>query len=508
MVRANDGCGHRQRRQGLGLAAGQFSIVIINYDVLAKHRKRIDKTEWDLLIVDEVHYSKNPKAARTKALFGHKTQAKGDIKQTAIKATRKLYLTGTPIVNRPVELWPLLQVADPNGLGKNFFAFARKYCAAHQTRYGWDFSGASNLESLQQQLRAKLMVRRLKQDVLKDLPAKRRQVIELPANGSADVIAVERQIYDSHKSYIEELEARLLEAERECDQDLIDDIRSEMTVFNKTAFGEMSKARHETALAKVPELIKHLETALESGPVVCFGWHLDVIAEIADAFPGRSVVLTGQTPMEQRQAAVDAFQAGDVDLFVGNIKAAGVGLTLTRSSHVVFAELDWVPGNLSQAEDRCHRIGQRDSVLVQHLVLEDSVDAEMIAQLIVKQEVIERAMDREPEQQDTVATPQTAVKADPRTTTIEVKPDPKDAAADALTAGQIEAIHIGLRSIAGVCDGADARDDQGFNKFDTRLGKELASRPELSPRQALFGQRLCVTYQRQLPADLVATIKG
>lgn len=115
---------------------------------------------------------------------------------------------------------------------------------------------------------------------------------------------------------------------------------------------------------------------------------------IAEAFGEQAVTVTGDTPLPARQAAVDRFQSDPTCLlFVGNMRAAGVGLTLTAASHVVFAELDWTPSNVSQAEDRCHRIGQRDHVLVQHLVLDGSLDATMAHTLIAKQAVMDAALD-------------------------------------------------------------------------------------------------------------------
>ena len=90
---------------------------------------------------------------------------------------------------------------------------------------------------------------------------------------------------------------------------------------------------------------------------------------------------------------MDTFQAGKADVFIGTIGAAGVGITLTKASHVVFAELDWVPGNMSQAEDRCHRIGQDNSVLVQHLVVDGSIDARLAKVLVKKQKVLDKTLD-------------------------------------------------------------------------------------------------------------------
>lgn len=484
---------------------GEFDVLVMNYDILAKHRERVDAHTWDLLISDESHLLKNPKSQRTQAVLGK--VSKGQRVKAPITARKKVFLTGTPIVNRPLELWPLVEALDPADMGRNFFYFAKRYCNATLNRWGWDFSGASNLDELQRRLREKFLVRRLKADVLVDLPAKRRQVIEIPANGAAGAVAEEMRVWNSHKELIADLEQRLadLRAQEAYDLDLgILDVEEMLAArlgqAKKTAFTEMAKVRHATALAKVPHVIEHLEAALEEGPVVCFAHHKDVVEAIKAGFPGKVVALTGETPMAERQANVDAFQAGAVDLFIGNIQTAGVGITLTRSAHVVFAELDWTPGNLSQAEDRCHRIGQVESVLVQHLVLEGSLDAEMSQKLIEKQAVIDKALDTPTAE---VSFGRTVTEVD-----IELKPDVIAQQAALLSPEQVLAIHTGLRMLAGVCDGARSLDGSGFNRFDTNIGKSLAAQSTLSPKQALYGAKLVVKYGKQLPADLVTIAKG
>ena len=321
-------------------------IVIINYDVLTKHAAELHARQWGIVIIDEAHYIKNPKAKRTKAAI-------------EIKADRKLLLTGTPIPNRPIELQPLAGYLEP-GLFGDFFKFAHRYADAFHGRWGWDFSGASNLSELQERLRSSILVRRLKADVLDELPSKQRQVIVLDG---AD--------------YIEELRLeRLAEAALE-------------TTSPRIRFEELSEVRHRLAVAKVPAILDHVRGV--DHPVVIFAHHKDVVRALADELD--AVTLTGDHSTEERQAAVESFQRGDVQYFIGTIGAAGVGIRLTRSSLGVFAELDWVPGNLSQSEDRCHRIGQNDSVLVQHLVVDESIDARQVELVVEKQGVLDASLD-------------------------------------------------------------------------------------------------------------------
>lgn len=463
-------------------------VVIINYDLASKHAAALRATEWDLVIVDEAHYLKTPEAKRTVAILGRK-QSKKHEAVAPIPARRKVFLTGTPIPNRPVEGW---WAAEQLGVMSNFFAFAKRYCAAKQNRWGWDFTGSSNLAELQEKLRASGMIRRLKADVLKDLPAKRRCVIELPANGAAKVVKAEADAWADHEATIDALRVAVELAKASEDPN---DYREAVLKLNKAtqvAFTDMSKRRHDTAVAKVPYVVEHLRGIIEQGrKVVCFAHHKDVVDAIMAEFPD-AVKVTGDVSMADRQAAVDRFQNDPTCLlFVGNIQAAGVGLTLTASSHVVFAELDWVPGNVTQAEDRCHRIGQTDSVLIEHLVLEGSMDARMATALIAKQSVITAALDELPEQPMPAPTRERGC-----TEEISRKQIVKEAAE--LGPDAIAEIHSKLRMLAGVCDGARELDGAGFNRFDSAIGKSLAMAHSLTQKQAALGARLVNKYRRQL----------
>lgn len=491
----------------IGIANGKLpetDVVIVNYDVLKKHREALAAVAWDLAIVDEAHYCKNSKAQRTQH-----TQA------VCALARRRVLLTGTPIANRPVELFPLLQIADPEawdpagkrkgveqpaGSGCGFFRFAKRYCNAHQTSAGnrmvWDFSGASNLPELQERLRATCMIRRLKSEVLTDLPAKRRQVIELA--GGEEAVDEERSAWARHEEALEGLRVQVELSRADEDPASYAAAVDRLRAGSQLAFTEIARARHATALAKVDAALEHVENALESSAkVVLFAHHKDLIAKLSAGLAQFSpVVLTGDTEMADRQAAVDRFQTDPAcRVFLGSITAAGVGLTLTAAAHVVFAELDWVPGNVSQAEDRCHRIGQRSSVLVQHLVLSGSLDARMARILVAKQDVADRALDRlAPEASNEPVIPAG------ETAATEGRRAALEAAAAKLTPLNILAIHDALQRLAGLCDGASTEDGMGFAKIDVRIGHSLARAARLTPKQAALGQRLVRKYRRQLGA--------
>ena len=392
-------------------------VVIINYDVLTKHAKALQSRTWDMVIMDEVHKIKNPKAKRT-------------VVAVSIKAKRKVLLTGTPITNRPIELQPIAGYLDPESFG-NFFYFAKKYAGAYKGRFGWDFSGSSNLDELQRRLRQSFMIRRKKDEVLKDLPAKVRQVIVLPSKGYTQELTKE---FDALSDAVEE------------------------TSFEEVSFEKMSEVRHEMALAKVNDVVDHLMDLEHQ--VVVMAHHKDVVQGIKEGLEavGKTVVtLTGDCNQAHRQNSVDTFQAGKADVFIGTIGAAGVGITLTKASHVVFAELDWVPGNMSQAEDRCHRIGQEDSVLVQSISIND---------LAVGVKEVEKMFHNK--------------KLAPLSNEI------------------VEAMRSCAAYLASRCDGALAEDGQGYNGLDSRFGKSIAQQLVWTPAVQHAAKKMLKKYREQL----------
>ncbi len=355
---------------------------------------------WDVMVIDEAHYIKNPASRRSQV-----------VSALAKKAKRVLLLSGTPIENRPIELWPLVKIACPEewdkpgaafpviapaqktshpGEGPGFWEFAKRYCDLKRTYYSssrggrksaWDFSGASNLEELNRRLRETCMVRRLKRDVLTELPPKFRQLVVLEGKKTDDSDLCPELTEDNYEQSVKALRA------------------------NRVAFEEWSKRRHEQALAKVDAAYQFIEDALASndgGKIIVFCHHLDVAEKLLwmlrDSGGIHAVTLTGKSTKADKDAAIRAFQGDNTcRVIVGTIGAMGVGFTLTAASHVIFVELDPVPGRVTQAEDRAHRIGQKESVLVQHLVTDGSLCARMAKILVKKQDVISQAIDLEGE---------------------------------------------------------------------------------------------------------------
>jgi superfamily II DNA or RNA helicase len=480
---------------------GYADITIINYDIVSKHAETLRSQQWDMIIADEAHYMKSPDAKRTQAVVGY--EKKGKVIQTPIEARRAMFLTGTPIPNRPIEGWPLFHYLAPDEF-RSFFGYAKRYAAAHQNGYGWDFSGSANLPELQDKLRSTIMVRRLKADVLTELPAKRRSIIEIPANGASHAVEAESRAWEAQEATMLAMRTRVELAKASADPNDYADAVAALKAAATAAFAELAKLRHATAVAKIPYVVEHVKDLIEDGKkVVVFGHHHDVIEALAKEFGSACMTIYGPTSMADRQAAVDRFQSDPTCLVaIGSFGPMGTGLTLTAASTVVFAELDWVPGTITQAEDRCHRIGQKDMVLAQHLVLEGSLDARMASILVAKQEVIAAALDDVTEQ----AAPVIPSQERERAATESLTRAKIEEAAAKLTAAQIEAIHEALRVIAGYCDGARELDGAGFSKVDVQIGHSLAACCALSPRQAVLGAKLVKKYRRQVPDGLLAAV--
>ena len=369
-----------------------------------------------------------------------------------------------------------------------------RYCGFSRNRYGCDTSGATNLDELQEVLRRSVMIRRLKSDVLTELPAKTRQIIEIePDEKTQRFIDAELDGASKKESVYEELKAEIEIAKTKSE----DEYRNAVTRLRQAmsvSFEELSRLRHDTAVAKIPFVIEYLKERFEEvEKIIVFAWHRDVIDAICSAFPGEAVHLTGSDKQEDRQAAVDGFQSDPkIKLFVGSITAAGVGLTLTAASLVIFVELDWVPGNITQAEDRAHRIGQKDAVTVQHLVLNGSIDSKMAKTLIAKQEIIEKALDIPESAEEPVSHVEQPATASLSRQKIEQE-------ALGITSEEILQIHADIKYLAGMDgDFAHTQNGVGFNKIDTRIGHDLAGMFTLTAKQAVLARKILKKYSRQL----------
>lgn len=468
-------------------------IVIINYEILKKHMTALRSKNFDLLIVDEAHFIKSPDAQRTKAV-------------AALRASRKIALTGTPALNRPIELYPIISLL----MGKEapqYWTFARTFCGAKKGPFGMDVRGCSNPFKLQQMLRSTIMVRRLKKDVLKELPPKQRQIIELPPTGKIRMILdMERQIWAPHEETIAALRLRRDEAELADDDETFQEMAKAISKQIAIGFTEMAKIRVELSLHKAPLIAAHLNDVMHGNQdkFIVFFHHKQALHLLAEEMrEHKPLVITGDVPVQERNQLVEAFQGNpEHRLIIGTIGAMGTGVTLTASSTVIMAELDWRPGILAQAEDRAHRIGQRDSVLCQYFLFEDSVDSKMISGIIHKMENLGRCLDGSGKVETEAKT-----QAQPKKRSSGDKEWKTSIAA--ITPELSGSVLAALKLLASMdTDMARFKNNKGFSRFDAGIGHRLASKECLPRNEAAFALHLLRKYHRQLPRELALSLWG
>lgn len=359
-------------------------FTIINFDILKNFHTLIDKKTnpeeieikrqlseagYDLCIIDEAHYLKNNDSIRGKIIV--ELSVKYNIPKVWL-------LTGTPVANRPMDFFNLLKIIK-SPIAENWLHYAKRYCEGKKffrtlkngkKRQIWLTDGASNLDELASKTK-NIILRRLKKDVL-DMPDK--------------VITPMHHLLDSKQqtqyNYLWEdyiIAKKLLGKKvREEQKDLV----------------ELILLRQFIAQQAIPYTIEMAENAIEMGrKVIIFTSFTDELETIVNHFGKIAVKHNGPMSNAQKQKSVDAFQNNDkIKVFVGNIKSAGVGITLTEGTVVIFNSFDWVPGNNEQAEDRAFRIGQKNDVNVYYQLFDDSISTRMWEMLNNKKDVISTIM--------------------------------------------------------------------------------------------------------------------
>jgi SWI/SNF-related matrix-associated actin-dependent regulator 1 of chromatin subfamily A len=368
------------------------SILIINYSILKDWVDDLTSRNLEVFILDEVHYTKNSKSKRTKAA-----------KKIAKHANHVIGLTGTPIVNRPVEIVNVVQMIDKSVI-PNKWSFLHRYCGATHNGFGWDFSGASNTKELHQKLTSSIMIRRRKKDVLKDLPDKMRSYIPIELDNLSTYKRAEQDFIEYVKDQTEvkaKLKMEQLRKEGLGDILQIDDEKlqklKERRAESVNVLTEIEELKQLAVKGKLKSAIQWIRDFLESGEkLVVMATHKFVINELMEAFGDIAVKVDGSVSGVDRDIAVMKFQENKkIRLFVGNIKAAGVGLTLTAASSEVFLELPWTPGDVVQAEDRIHRIGQEEAVNIYYLLAKGTIEEEIAALIDEKRKVLDSVLDGE-----------------------------------------------------------------------------------------------------------------
>ena len=344
----------------------EHDFVIVNYDILKnfhdikeKDKSEIMKINFDLVIMDEAHMISNPQAQRTKIA--------NDI---ASKSNRVWLLSGTPMTSRPMNYYNLLNLVD-SPVAMNWMAYAKRYCNGFQFSVGkrkvWNVTGASNLDELRERTSTHIL-RRLKEEVL-DLPEKIITPVYLRLK-SKDYEELMGEYFDWYDQNPEE--------------------SSSLTI----QFGKLMKVRKIIAQEKINNTIELAENIIEQGKkVIIFTNFTDTLNQIYNHFGKTAVYLDGSCSKFHRQNAVDEFQTNDkIKVFVGNLKAAGVGITLTSAEAVIMNDLSFVPAEHSQAEDRSHRIGQKNSTSVYYPLFENTIEGAIYDILNRKKKIISTVM--------------------------------------------------------------------------------------------------------------------
>ena len=351
---------------------------VINYDILRDYPEIKSGKPWDLLILDESHKLKNPEAIRTQHVFGSRAIA-------PIPSEKALLLTGTPMINYVHDLYTQLHCLDP-AMWPSFEQFvADQYFPGYKILAPSRVVGAErNLERLRRQL-TDVMIRRPK-SVL-NLPAKTREIVEVDIADNQFRLFLRQQLRSLRRlqrQLMTLLEGPATETTRAAIRDLDAKI-NELTAY----------VRHQVGMNKLPAVIEYLKGS--TGKTLVFAYHHDVIARLMEAVADQGVAgFTGNSSLRDRDRAAEKFQGDpNCQFFIGNIEAAGHGITLTAARHVVFAEPDWRGTYLEQAEDRAHRIGQTHPVLVTYLLLdrsEWSTDFWMNSKIRAKQAAIDAVL--------------------------------------------------------------------------------------------------------------------
>jgi len=339
--------------------------TIINYDILKnfhdpKHPEKSDILNYgfDLVVMDEAHYIQNVKANRTK------------IANSIVKKVGRVWLlTGTPMTSRPMNYYNLLDLVD-SPVADNWMAYAIRYCAGYQFNVGakkvWNVTGSSNLEELRDRTKPQVL-RRLKEDIL-DLPEKIITPVYLRLK-SKEYEKLMGEYYDWYNS-------------------------SEESTSLTIQFSKLMMVRQVIAEGKIKDTIELAQNIIDQGKkVIIFTNFTDTLNKLVDHFGKSAVKLDGKMSKPQRQHSVDEFQNNEkINVFVGNLKAAGVGITLTAAEAVIMNDLSFVPSDHSQAEDRAYRYGQKFSVSVYYPIFENTIEGVIYDILSKKKNIFETVM--------------------------------------------------------------------------------------------------------------------
>lgn len=341
----------------------ETNCIIINFDILKKFFNEFMKYQWDCLIVDESHLIKSPAAMRSKV-----------VKAISRNVANVIMLTGTPLLSRPIEMFNMLNIIDPQ-TWSNYYSYATRFCEGKQGYWGFEAKGASNLDELKIRI-SKYFLRRTKEEVLSELPPK--NFIDVPV----DLNKEDRKQYNLVEGNL----VRYLKEHKKTDKQIAKSLAAEKLV-------KLNLLREINAMGKIETAKELIDNMIEAGEkVLVFSSFNGPLLELADMYEENAVLLLGSTPVEDRGPMVNKFQENpDCKIFLGGFKSAGVGITLTAASNIINLDLPWNPADLEQAENRAHRPGaEYESLNIYQIISRDSIDGFMKNLLAHKQEIIDQ----------------------------------------------------------------------------------------------------------------------
>lgn len=359
-------------------------VLICSYASLENNLKRLMLKDFGMVILDESHNIKNQKSKQT-----------ANATKLCEKAKHVIMISGTPALSRPAELFPQLHILDSKFT--TFYHFTKRYCDGQQGKFGYTFTGSTNLQELNCFLRKKFMIRRTKDEVYSELGGKDRKMVELKN--------LQLKKKDAEGMQVNQINSNNL-AQKTCSH-IFSDLNLYPQVFRSqynNAEGKKQQQQeillqwyNETASLKVDAVKKFLEDHLASNDEKCliFVHHLCLMSALSDCLAALKIpfmCIDGSTKPETRDSNVDRFQNdSSLRCAILSIKACSAGITLTAASTVIFAELDWTPSNIIQAEARAHRIGQERQVTCIYLIAPGTADDVMWRMLQEKQQNLTKA---------------------------------------------------------------------------------------------------------------------
>ena len=341
----------------------RFQIYVINYDILQYWVSEFLKMQVQFLVFDESHFLKNKSAKRTKSAL-----------KLSQRTSRVLLMTGTPIENKPVEIFFQISLIN-TGIFPNWLKFAKRYNSCRRTMFGWQMGKAKNTQELNEILLNTCMIRRKKEDVLTELPPIIRQVIPVEIDNRQEYQEAEADIIDwiSKNTELNVQKARKVEAQIKLD-----------------------KLKMISGLGKINQIVEWLMEESQNQKLVVYCYHKRILAEL-DSKLKNHILFSAEIPTSERQGLVNLFQENEKKrIFLTTLKVGGTGLTLTASHTTVFIQLGWNPGLHDQCEARVHRIGQKsDSVNAIYFIAKDTVEEKILGLIDGKRSDIRKVIDGE-----------------------------------------------------------------------------------------------------------------